>query len=98
MVVSIRRGETIAVDLQNNYGVDRGSDWHNFNVSDESVLGTVVAPSARLQVSATVSPIGRVVYARTAPILVHLALTAGESPITACPVACRGPGGAAPEH
>ena len=89
---------TIAVDLQNNYGVDRGSDWHNFNVSDESVLGTVVAPSARLQVSATVSPIGRVVYARNDEIVVYRALKAGESTISAVQVACGAPGGCDRDH
>lgn len=96
--VSIRRGETIAVDLQNNYGIDRTSDWHDFNVSDESVLGKVAAPSARLRVSDTGSGTSRVVYSRSDEIAVYRALKAGESTISAVQVACGAPGGCGRDH
>ena len=96
--VRVRRGETIAVDLPNNYGVDRSSDWHDFNVSDKSVLGTVVAPNARLQVSATGTGISRVVYTRNDEIAVYRALKAGESTISAVQVACGAPGGCDRDH
>jgi hypothetical protein len=96
--MTIRRGETIAVALQNNYGVDRYSDWHDFNVSNESVLRTVVAPSARHQVSATGAGISRVVYTRNDEIAVYRALKAGESIISAVQVACGATGGCDRDH
>jgi hypothetical protein len=42
--VSIGRGETIAIELPYG-GTDSITTWHDFHVSDESVLQTVVAPT-----------------------------------------------------
>jgi hypothetical protein len=84
--VKIGRGETIAVDLQNQYGVDRYSDWHDFTVSDESVLQTVIAPSRR-----GIRP-------RSDEIAVYRAIKAGESTISAVQVACGATGGCGRDH
>lgn len=41
---TIRRGDTIAVDLTGSGGVDTSGTFHNLTVSDSSILSTVVAP------------------------------------------------------
>jgi hypothetical protein len=69
--VTIKRGETIAVDLQQSHGVDIGSDWHDLGVSDLSVLGTVVAPTSRDS------------RLRSDEIAAYRALEAGQSTISA---------------
>jgi hypothetical protein len=74
--VTVSLGETIAVDLQNLYGVDTSRDWHDLGVSDNSVLGTVVAP------------IARGVRPRSDEIAVYRALKAGDSAISAVLVSC----------
>jgi hypothetical protein len=84
--VTIGRGETIAVDLQNHYGIDRYSDWHDFSVSDESVLRTVVAPTS----GGIRSP--------SDDIAVYRALKAGESTISAVQMTCGAPGGCGRDH
>jgi len=84
--VKIRRGDTIAVDLQNRYGVDRYSDWHDFNVSDESVLQTVIAPTSRA------------IRPRSDEIAVYRAIKAGESTISAVQVDCGATGGCGRDH
>jgi hypothetical protein len=43
--VTIGHGQTIAIVLQGGIGVDSSTRWHDFNVSDESVLKTVIAPT-----------------------------------------------------
>jgi hypothetical protein len=96
--VSVRRGETIAVDLQNDYGVDTSSDWHDLNVSDEAVLRTVIAPNARFQLSATGAGTSRVVYKRNDEIAVYRVLKAGKSTISAVQVTCYGHGGCGRDH
>jgi hypothetical protein len=77
--VTIRIGKTIAVDLQNKYGVDTGSAWHDFNVSDELVLRAVVAPTSR-----GIRP-------RSDEIAVYRAVKGGQSTISAVQVDCGGP-------
>lgn len=69
--VVIRRGETIAVDLQNLYGVDGSSVWQNVGVSDTSVLVTVTRSS----------PIG--VPAPRDEIVIYRGLRVGQSTISA---------------
>jgi hypothetical protein len=80
--VSIGRGETIAVDLQNSPGVDRTTNWHDFNVSDESVLQTVVAPTRKG------------VHGRSDMIAVYWAVKRGHSKISAVQLVCGAIGGA----
>ena len=41
---TIRRGETIAVDLTGSGGVDTTGTFHDLKVSDSSILGTAVSP------------------------------------------------------
>ena len=74
--VTVSRGEALAVDLQNLYGVDTSRDWHDLGVSDDSVLGTVVAPIARGALP------------RSDEIAVYRALKAGHSAISAVLVSC----------
>jgi hypothetical protein len=74
--VTIRRGETIAVDLQHYYCVDMCSDWHDLGVSDQSVLGTIVAPTRRDS------------RLRSDEIAAYRALEAGQSTISAVLVRC----------
>jgi hypothetical protein len=71
--VPIGRGKTIAVDLQSG-GVDMVPNWHDFHVSDESVLQTVVA--ARADTSAH----------RRDEIAVYRAVRTGQSTISAVQV------------
>ena len=83
--VNVKRGDEIAVDLQNFHGVDRGSDWRDLNVSEQSVLGTMVAPTTR----ATRYPSnGGGFYWRSDEIAVYRALHTGRSTISAVLVAC----------
>jgi hypothetical protein len=79
--VSIGRGEPIAVDLQSSTGVDRTPSWHDFNVSDESVLQTVVAPTRTG------------VHGRSDMIAVYRAVKRGRSSISAEQLVCGGIGG-----
>jgi hypothetical protein len=79
--VSIRRGETIAVDLPNPFGVDRTTSWHDFNVSDESVLQTVVAPTSKT------------IHFRRDEIAVYRAVKTGRSSISVLQAVCGAPGG-----
>src|SRR5258708_32417848 len=76
--VSIGRGETIAVDLRNSSGVDSTTTWHDFKVTDESVLQTVVAQTSR-----GVRP-------RSDEIAVYRAVKKGRSSITALQAVCGG--------
>jgi hypothetical protein len=92
--VSIRRGDRVAVDLQNNFGVDTYSDWHDFNVSDESVLRTVVAPTNRASTTRTVDG----VFRRSDEIAVYRAIKAGESTISAVQESCFAPNGCGRDH
>ncbi len=69
--VTLGRGSTIAVDLQNFFGVDTSDDWHDVGISDSSVLETVVSPSSR-----GVRP-------RSDEIAVYRALRVGQSTISA---------------
>jgi hypothetical protein len=69
--VTISQGATIAVDLQNFFGVDTSDDWHDLGISDSSVLETVVSPSSR-----GVRP-------RSDEIAVYRALRVGQSTISA---------------
>jgi hypothetical protein len=41
---TIRRGETIAVDLTGSGDVDTSGTFHDLSVSDSSILGTIVGP------------------------------------------------------
>jgi hypothetical protein len=74
--VTIKRGETIAVDLRHYYCVDKCSDWHDLGVSDQSVLGTVVAPTTRDS------------RLHSDEIAAYRALKAGRSTISAVIVQC----------
>jgi hypothetical protein len=76
--VTIKRGETVAVDLPNSYGVDTSDEWHDFSVSDQSVLGMVVAPTRRDT------------HSRSDEIAVYRALKSGQSTISAVLVHCGG--------
>ena len=69
--VTIRRSTTIAVDLQNFFGVDTSDVWRDLGVSDSSVLETVVSPSSR-----GIRP-------RSDEIAVYRAISVGQSMITA---------------
>jgi hypothetical protein len=75
--VSISRGDTIAVDLQNVYGVDTYTEWRDLSVSDPSVLGTLRAP-ARIGIRP-----------RSDEVAVYVGLRSGESEVTAFQLACR---------
>ncbi len=75
--VSIKRGETIAIDLFASDG------WHELNVSDQSILGTVVAPTKR-------DTPGRF---RTDEIALYRGLKPGQATISFVQVQCGGPFG-----
>jgi hypothetical protein len=79
--VSIAGGEMIAVDLQNSPGVDQTRTWHDFNVSDASVLQTVIAPTSRVD------------RRRTDLIAVYRAVKSGHSSVTVKQLVCGGIGG-----
>jgi hypothetical protein len=80
--VSIRRGETIAVDLQNSSCVDSTTSWHDFHVSDGSILQTVVAQTSRGGACT-----------RSDEIAVYRAVKTGQSSISAVQLVCGGIGG-----
>jgi hypothetical protein len=84
--VTIGLGETVAVDLLNCYRAVAQSDWHDFNVSDESVLRTVVSPTTR-----GIAP-------RTDEIAVYRSLKAGQSTISVIPVNCGANGHPSRDH
>jgi hypothetical protein len=73
--VSIGRGETIAIDLLSG-GIDSATNWHDFHVSDESVLQMVVAPT---NTSAT---------GPSEEIALYRAVKTGQSSISAVQVSC----------
>lgn len=77
--VKIGRGQTIAVDLQNSSGVDSSTSWHDFNVSDESILQTILAPTNRGGARSSDE------------IAVYRAAKRGQSNISAVQVVCGGP-------
>ena len=74
--VTIKRGETIAVDLPQDLCVDLCTDWHDLGVSDQSVLGAVTAPTRRVS------------RFRSDEIAAYRALKAGHSTISAVLVQC----------
>lgn len=78
--VTIGRGQTIAVDLQNSSCIDSKTNWQDFNVSDESVVQTVLAPTT-----------GGGACARSDRIAVYRAVKTGQSSISAVQVVCGGP-------
>jgi hypothetical protein len=84
--VTISQGATIAVDLQNFFGVDTSDDWHDLGISDSSVLETVVSPSSR-----GIRP-------RSDEIAVYRALRVGQSTISAVLRHSGGGGGYARGH
>ena len=84
--VTISRSTTIAVDLQNVFGVDTSDSWHDLGPSDGSVLETVVSPSSR-----GIRP-------RSDEIAVYRALSVGQSMITAVLRHSGGGGGYARGH
>ncbi|HEX7264014.1 MAG TPA: hypothetical protein VF383_07530 [Candidatus Dormibacteraeota bacterium] len=80
--VSIGRGETIAVDLPNSPGVDQTRTWHDFRVSDGSVLQTVIAPTTRGD------------RRRSDLLAVYRAVKSGRSSISVMQLVCGAIGGA----
>jgi hypothetical protein len=84
--VTISRGTTIAVDLQNFFGADTSDSWHDLDTSDSSVLETVVSPSSR-----GIRP-------RSDEIAVYRALRVGRATITAVLRHSGGGGGYARGH
>jgi hypothetical protein len=74
--VTIKRGETIAVDLPQDLCVDLCTDWHDLGVSDQSVLGAVTAPTRRDS------------RFRSDEVAAYRALEAGQSTISAVLVQC----------
>jgi hypothetical protein len=92
--VTIKRGERIAVDLRHDQCVDMCSVWHDLGVSDQSVLGAVVAPTRRDSHFRSGSGITSVSRDRSDEIAVYRALITGRSSISAVQVVCGGIGGA----
>ena len=80
--VSLKGGETIAVDLFASDG------WHELKVSDQSILGTVVAPTRR-------DTPGRY---RVDEIALYRGLKPGQATITSVQVHCGGPFGCGRSH
>jgi predicted secreted protein len=81
----IGRGETIAIDLRSG-GVDSATNWHDFHVSDASVLQTVVAPT---NTSAT---------GPSEEIALYRAVKTGQSSISAVQVRCGWNGSCGRNH
>lgn len=73
---AISRGETIAIDLQNHYGVDTYEEWRDLSAADSSVLGTVEAPTR----------IG--LRPRSDEVAVYAGLRSGVSEVTATRYSC----------
>ena len=74
--VTIKRGETIAVDLHHYSCADMCRDWQDLGVSNQSVLGTVVAPTRRE------------IRFGSDEIATYRAVEAGQSTISAVLVQC----------
>jgi hypothetical protein len=73
--VSIGHGKTVAIELPSG-GIDSITIWHDFHVSDESVLQTVVAPT---NTSAT---------GPSKEIALYRAVKTGQSSISALQAIC----------
>lgn len=83
--VTIRHGDTLAVDLPSDMCIDQCSRWDDFAVSDESVLRSMGPPEVKWSRSPEV---GGVFFVRQDLIADYRAVKAGESTISAVSTWC----------
>lgn len=83
--VTIKHGDTLAVDLPSDMCIDQCSTFHDFAVSDQSVLKLIGPPATKLLRSTDSSGF---VFVRQDLIADYLALKAGESTVSAVSTWC----------